>query len=88
MAMLAGLKYGTAKPGDTETRTKIYDTVRLMAAEFEQIHGSIICADLLSGVNIKDNTSSPERRTTEYYKKRPCAECVYDCAAIAEKYLL
>lgn len=88
MFMLAGLKYSGGIAGDTETRTKIYDTVQKMARDFSEKNGSIVCADLL-GLNLpKDSSPVPEERTRQYYQKRPCADCVGDCAEIVEKYLL
>ncbi len=88
MFMLTGLKMSKAEAGDTDTRTKIYETVREMSAEFESKNGSIVCGDLLGINKPKDNDAKPEERTPEYYKKRPCVECVGDCALIVEKYLL
>jgi len=88
MFLLAGLKKSKGIAGDTDTRTDIYETVRKMSAEFEANNGSIVCADLL-GLNLpKEEGAAPEPRTTEYYRKRPCVECVGECAAIVEKYLL
>lgn len=87
MFMLVGLKYSKAVAGDTNTRTLIYETVRKMAAEFEKSNGSIVCGDLLGINSPKDTSAKPEERTENYYKKRPCVECVGDCAKLVEKYL-
>lgn len=88
MFMLVGLKMSKGEAKDTETRTKIYETVREMAAEFENMNGSIICADLLGVNRPSDDSAKPEERSKQYYKKRPCVDCVGDCAEIIEKYLL
>lgn len=88
MFMLVGLKMSKGIASDVETRTKIYETVRKMAAEFENENGSIICADLLGLNKPSDESAKPEERSEQYYKKRPCVECVGDCAAIVEKYLI
>lgn len=88
LAFLAGLKYSTAKPGDLKTRTLVYETVQRMAKEFEEKNGSIECKTLLGASISKDISAVPEARTDAYYKKRPCIGCVFDCARIAEKYLL
>ncbi|MCC8169523.1 MAG: C-GCAxxG-C-C family protein [Oscillospiraceae bacterium] len=88
MAMLAGLKYSKAKAGDTETRTLVYKAVQEMGKEFESMNGSVICGDLLGINKPKDNGAKPTPRTEEFYKKRPCAGCVEDCAALVEKYLM
>lgn len=87
MCMLAGLKLSSAESADTDTRSKIYAAVRDMCAEFKETHGSIICGELLGENAPKDNSPHPEARTADYYKRRPCIECVGDCAEIAEKYL-
>lgn len=88
MCMLAGLKYSGGEARDTDTRTKIYETVQKMAREFEEKNGSIVCGDLLGVNRPKDNSARPEERTEQYYKKRPCADCVGDCAELVEKYLI
>ena len=88
MFMLVGLKYSKAQGGDTETRTKIYETVQKMANEFEKTNGSIVCGDLLGMNRPKDNGAVPTPRTEGFYKKRPCIGCVEDCASLVEKYLL
>ena len=88
MATLAGLKYSKAKPGDVDTKTRIYEVVRAMAGEFKEQHGSIICAELLGALKPKDDGARAEARTDEFYKKRPCVKCIEDCARIAEKYLM
>lgn len=88
MAMLAGLKYSKAKPGDIETKTKIYEVVRKMAGEFKEQNGSIICSELLGAMKPKDDGARAEARTDDFYKKRPCVKCITDCARIAEKYLM
>lgn len=87
MALVAGLKLSTGKPGDLETRSKVYAKVREMAAAFEEKNGSIICRELLGAAMPKDNGARPEDRTAQYYKKRPCPGCIYDCAEIVEKCL-
>lgn len=86
MAFLSGLRFGNGKAGDLETRVIVYEAVRKMAGEFEAKNGSIICAELLG--TKRPESAKPEERTEQYYKKRPCPDCVAECAAIAEKYLL
>ena len=88
MAFLCGLKYSKGIAGDIETRTLIYDTVRKMANEFEQMNGSIECAVLLEGKIPKAEGAKPEDRTEEYYKRRPCIGCIRDCAELVQKYLI
>lgn len=87
MALLAGLKLSSGKPGDLENRKNVYAKVREMSNEFKEKNGSIICRELLGSAMPKDNGARPEERTEQYYKKRPCPGCISDCAEIVEKYL-
>ena len=90
MSLIAGLKLSSGKPGDLKNRQKVYEAVRKMAGEFEKKNGSIVCRELLTAAAAmpKDESSKPEDRTKEYYKKRPGPGCVYDCAEIIESVLL
>lgn len=88
MALLAGLAKSSGLPKNLQKRGEIYALVRTMADEFAQKNGSVICAELLGAALPKDNSPIPEERTAEYYKKRPCPECIHDAGLIIEKYLL
>lgn len=66
--LVLGMKYGPDK-------TAVYEKVQEFAAIFKQEMGSIICRDLLAGTGATSG-GAPEARTSEYYKKRPCAEIV------------
>ncbi len=87
MALLAGLKMSSGEGGDLKGRGELYAVIRLMAEEFKANNGSVICADLLGAALPKDNSAQPEERTPEYYKRRPCADKIYQCALLVEKYL-
>lgn len=88
MALIAGLKMSSGKAGDLKGRGELYAEIRSMAEEFKAQNGSIICADLLGAAMPKDNSAMPEARTPEYYRRRPCAQKIYECALILEKHLL
>lgn len=88
MFMLAGLKYSKAIPNDSQTRSLIYGKVQELANAFKQKHGTVICAELLGGSLPKDGGAVPTKRDADFYKKRPCQECVEDCARLVEEYLL
>ena len=49
-------------------------------------NGSIVCRELL-GLGEGKDRPEPERRTDEYYKKRPCAELVGIAADIMNEYI-
>lgn len=79
-AMIVGLKYPELD------RAGVYEKVRHIADEFKKSHPSIVCKELL-GVSKAESSSVPEKRTEEYYKKRPCSIIVHDAAAAVEKVL-
>lgn len=88
MALIAGLELSSGKPKDLDNRAEVYAKVREMTEAFQKKNGSIICRELLGASMPKDNSSRPEERTGEYYKRRPCPGCIYDCAEIIDKYLI
>lgn len=68
-------------------KAEVYELVQQAAKEFEKENGSIVCRELL-GLSIKGADSPiPEKRTKEYYKKRPCAELVHMSAEILSNLL-
>ena len=87
MAMVVGMKLSSGEAGDLKTRGEIYEVVRQMVGEFKENNGTIICAELLGLSKPKDDSPAPEARTPDYYKRRPCADKVYECALLVEKYL-
>ena len=73
---------------DDETKMKHYTRVQEFARRFKELHGSIICRELLKGVPLlQENTPMPEERTEEYYKRRPCAIIVEDAVTVLEQIL-
>ena len=83
MFMVAGLMFGSR---DASAKAEIYKKVQDLAAKFKEQNGSIICRELLAGV---ENSTSPipSERTESYYKKRPCVELVGDAVEIFENYV-
>ncbi len=70
-----------------EDKANIYSRVQEVANKFREQNGSIVCRELL-GLGTKGPDSPiPEKRTSEYYKKRPCAEIVSIAADILDDYL-
>jgi len=86
MAMVAGILFGYDSPSDYEGKTEHYARIQELAGKFTEVNGSIICKELL-GLEQKEGSHVPEKRTEEYYKKRPCGELVGMAAAILEEYL-
>ncbi len=46
--MVMGLKEGFYIEGDTETKSKAYELVKLFESKFESLNGSIICKEILN----------------------------------------
>ena len=86
MFIVLGYLRGYSDPNDYEAKKRIYEEVQELAHRFEEDNGSIICRDLL-GLTEKRQDAAPEKRTDEYYKKRPCAEKVGSAIEILETYL-
>ncbi len=87
MFVITGLLYGYDSPEDNAAKKALYSDVQSLAMKFKELNGSYVCRELL-GLSIKGADSpEPEKRTNEYYKKRPCKELVGDAAEILEKYL-
>ncbi|MBP9995753.1 MAG: C_GCAxxG_C_C family protein [Lachnospiraceae bacterium] len=85
MAMVLGLVEGYDGIGEGDIKAKHYEKVQEVAHAFEKENGSIVCRDLL-GLSIKSDSPIPEKRTEEYYKKRPCKELVGMAVKILEEY--
>lgn len=84
MFMLAGLEKGSIT-GSAEEKKANYAFVRELSDDFRNLHGSIICADLMG---ITDNSNpTPAPRTEEYYHKRPCGDIIASAVRIYLKRL-
>ena len=89
MFMLAGLDTGAVDGDDRAGKSHNYAVVQELAEKFKEINGSMICAELL-GLKKADNVGKDpqaEARTTQYYKKRPCAKMVETAATLFAEYL-
>ncbi len=86
MTMVLSNKFASTDPENHEEKAALYALIQKAANEFRAENGSIVCRELL-GLSDASSSSVPEKRTSEYYKKRPCAELVKCAAEIAEKYL-
>ena len=86
MFMVAGILYGYDDPKATDVKTAHYARIQELAADFEAQNRSIVCRELLE-LNVEKQEPTPEARTEEYYKKRPCKELVGMAAEIMEQYV-
>ena len=86
MVMVLDMKYGYTSPTDNDAKMLHYKRVQDITGRFADENGSIICRELL-GLSEKKSEPTPEVRTTEYYKKRPCKELVEMAADIVDAYM-
>ncbi len=84
MFMVAGILYGYGDTGEDGTKAEHYKRIQALAEEFKAEHGTIICRELIESLQ-KDTNPTPEARTEQYYKERPCAAFVRSAAEIMDK---
>ena len=84
--MLAGLETGCTEGKSREGKEENYRTVQMLAEEFKRRNGSLTCAELLGLSKQTPTPPTPEERTAEYFKKRPCVKMVEEAARIWEDY--
>ena len=85
--MLAGLETGCTDGKDRDGKEANYKVVQMLAEEFRKRNGSLICSELLGLSKAAPTPATPEVRTDEYYKKRPCVKMVEESARIWCEYL-
>lgn len=86
MSFLASFISPSPTADNAEAKKANYALVQHFAEQFRQQNGNIVCR-LLLGLDCPKDEPTPSPRTAEYYKKRPCAEYVYDAALIVGNYL-
>ena len=93
MFLVAGMLTGSVEGKDQIAKKNNYEVVQRLAAEFKKENGgTYICRELLGlnkdGKKVIPGDTTPEARTEEYYKKRPCLRTIQGAAAILERMLL
>lgn len=68
-------------------RAEVYAMVQEVAKKFEAENGSIICRVLLGLDKNVRSAPTPDARTREYYKKRPCSELCKTAADILDEFI-
>lgn len=86
MAFLASFISPCPTKDNAEAKKANYALVQEFAEAFRKQNGAIVCHTLL-GLDRPKDEPTPSARTAEYYKKRPCADLVYDAALIVGNYL-
>lgn len=84
MFMVAGVLYGYGDTGENGEKVAHYKRIQALADEFKAQHGTIICRELIASLK-KDSNPTPESRTEQYYKERPCAAFVRSAAETMDR---
>ena len=71
--LVIGQLYGYGTPDKGAVKARLYAIEQEYAKRFAAYNGSYICRELL-GLGSGPSVPTPEARTDEYYKKRPCPE--------------
>ena len=83
-SMLLGLKEASTQPSD-ERKKEIYERTQKLAEEFKKRNGSIICREILKLQKDAPTPPTPDKRTAEYYAKRPCLKVVENADALIKE---
>ena len=87
-ALVLGIVKGYDDPTDYEAKKQHYVLVREFAERFKEKNVSINCGELLKLASVDPKAGgNPEKRSEEYYKKRPCPQLIYDAARILDEML-
>lgn len=84
--LVLGMQKGYSVPGDDEAKRKHYLLVQEFARRFREKNRTIICRELLEGVEVVPG-NTPEKRTEAFYERRPCLRLIRDAAQITEEML-
>ncbi|MDA3901374.1 MAG: C-GCAxxG-C-C family protein [Spirochaetes bacterium] len=79
--MVLGLKFGNSSPDDMETKLNGYRTVRKLTEQFEAIHSTSICKDLIT------NHATQEQIKERKHHKFICRKVIEDSARLLEALL-
>lgn len=83
MLLVCGMSNGYSTPETGTIKASHYKLVQRLANAFREMHGSIICRDLLGGTASAEPI--PSERTPEYYSTRPCERLIGTAAKIIEE---
>lgn len=85
--IVLGLLYYDTNPDNKKAKAEHYARVQEFVKSFEAINGSYICRNLLEAKIRVATDPTPDERTPEYFKKRPCAKLVDDAVKLLESYI-
>ena len=84
--LVLGIACGYSDPANPQAKADHYHRVQEFARRFRERNGTIICRELLAGVETVPG-DEPEARTEAYYARRPCMRLAGEAAAILEAML-
>ena len=76
MVILEGLQSGATEAEDAEGKQTNYKNVQTLVHCFAEQNGSYICRELLQLRKDAPTPPTPDARTAEYYRQRPCLRMV------------
>ena len=82
--MALGLKYGMALNDPEEKKLLTYAKTKEFLNEFEKLHGSTNCKELLNGLNLNDPDDIKKIKDQNLFEIR-CEKYIVDAINIAEK---
>ena len=83
--MLAGAIEGS-DGAKKEHRPQTYARVQEIHRRFIEVNGTVSCAELLGRAGVPEDPT-PEERTPEYYRKRPCERVIRSACRIIDEML-
>lgn len=87
MMIILGLLEGYSSPIDDLAKKELYIKAQELISQFKEQNGSVVCRELL-GLEEDGSDPTPEKRTPQYYARRPCAELVECAAVLLEKRII
>lgn len=82
--MALGLKYGMALNDPEEKKLLTYAKTKEFFSEFEKLHGSTNCKELLNGLNLNDPDDIKKIKDQNLFEIR-CEKYIVDAINIVEK---
>ncbi len=89
MFIVEGLLEGYFDPSADDAqaqKAEHYKRIQELAKRFKESNSSIVCRELL-GARAASTNPTPDARTPEYYRTRPCARMCGDAAEVLEQFL-
>ena len=86
LSMVLGALLGYDTPDDMEAKKAHYARIQALGDAFRLENGTLICRELLECHGVAPSPT-PADRSAAYYRDRPCAKYVAECARMAEERL-